>query len=181
MKNDRASQIIDIAIKMIREGGYHSFSFRQIASELDIKSASIHYHFPSKEDLGVAVVKRYSEQFLESLNNPSEHKKPADFYIEAFQNSLEQHQSACVCGILAAEAGRLPQAILETLSEFTTKNIDWLDQALRLQCVDWSDDKVKESALSIFSALEGGITFAALSQQPAHLEQVCDWLKKLCT
>ena len=84
--NERASQIIDIAIKMIREGGYHSFSFRQIASELGIKSASIHYHFPSKEDLGVAVVKRYSDQFLESLNNPSEHKKPADFYIEAFQN-----------------------------------------------------------------------------------------------
>ena len=65
--NERASQIIDSAIRMIRAGGYHSFSFRQIAAELGIKSASIHYHFPTKEDLGVALTKRYTENFVASL------------------------------------------------------------------------------------------------------------------
>ena len=180
MMNERASQIIDSAIRMIREGGYHSFSFRQIATELGIKSASIHYHFPSKEDLGVAVTKRYTEVFLASLGQPSDHQRPVDFYIQAFQNSLEQHESACVCGILAAEAGRLPEPILETLAEFTGKNIQWLEEGLRLQCSDWPEEKVKEYALSIFSTLEGGITFAAFSKQPAHLQQVGDWLKKIC-
>lgn len=58
-----SSQIIDIAIKMICEGGYQTLSFRQIASELEIRSASIHYHFSAKEDLGAAVVERYSEFF----------------------------------------------------------------------------------------------------------------------
>jgi len=178
--NERACQIIDCAIRMIREGGYHSFSFRQIATELGIKSASIHYHFPTKEDLGVAVTKRYTEIFLKTLNEPTNLKRPADFYIQTFQNSLEQHESACVCGILAAEAGRLPKVILDALSDFTSKNIAWLEEALRQQCPEWSEDKVKEFAVSIFSALEGGITFAALSEQPAHLQQVADWLKKLC-
>jgi len=130
--NERASQIIDTAIKMIREGGYHSFSFRQIATELGIKSASIHYHFPSKEDLGVAVMVRYTE------------------------------------------------IVVDAIADFTRKNIDWLEQALRLQCADWSEEKVQETALSMFSALEGGIAFAALSQQPSHLKQVGDWLKKMC-
>ena len=165
---------------MIREGGYHSFSFRQIAAELGIKSASIHYHFPSKEDLGVAVMKRYTESFLKYLSEPSNQSRPVDFYIQAFQDSLEEHESACVCGILAAEAGRLPQPILDAITDFTQQNVDWLERALRLQCADWSEEKVKESALSMFSALEGGITFAALSQQPAHLKQVGDWLKKIC-
>jgi len=178
--NERASQIIDVAIQMIREGGYHSFSFRQIGNELDIKSASIHYHFPSKEDLGGAVVKRYSEAFLGSLKKPSDHKKPADFYINAFQTSLEQHESGCMCGILAAESGRLPQSIIEALSEFTTLNIEWMEAALRLQCADWSEAKIKESALAIFSALEGAMIFASLTKQPAHLKKVGDWLKKLC-
>ncbi len=178
--NERASQIIDVAIKMIREGGYHSFSFRQIATELGIKSASIHYHFPSKEDLGVALTKHYTESFLEHLNQPSDRPRPVDFYIQTFQDSLEQHDSACVCGILAAEAGRLPQSILDAIADFSRRNIEWLEEALRLQCTDWSEQKIKESALSMFSALEGGITFAALSQQPSHLQQVGDWLKKLC-
>jgi len=177
--NERASQIIDSAIQMIRDGGYHSFSFRQIATDLGIKSASIHYHFPTKVDLGVAVTERYSQAFMESLSNPSDHDRAVDFYIEAFQCSLEQTKSACLCGILAAEAGRLPQAILDSLAEFTDKNIVWLEQALRLQCSGWSDAKVKQSALSIFSALEGGMIFAALTQQPDHLQQVGDWLKKL--
>lgn len=178
--NERASNIIDSAISMIREGGYHSFSFRQIATELGIKSSSIHYHFPSKEDLGVAVTRRYAEIFLSGLGLASDHKRPVDFYIQAFQSSLEKHESACVCGIMAAEAGRLPPSILEALSEFTLQNITWIEGALRIQCPDWSESKVNESALSIFSALEGGITFAALSQQPEHLEQVGNWLKKLC-
>jgi len=178
--NERASQIIDTAIKMIREGGYHSFSFRQIATELGIKSASIHYHFPSKEDLGVAVMVRYTEIFLEHLSQPSSQDRPVDFYIQAFQESLEKNESACVCGILAAEAGRLPQSVVDAIADFTRKNIDWLEQALRLQCADWSEEKVQETALSMFSALEGGIAFAALSQQPSHLKQVGDWLKKMC-
>lgn len=180
MMNERASQIVDTAISMIREGGYHSFSFRQIASELGIKSASIHYHFPTKEDLGVAVTERYSVDFLASLDHPPEHDRPADFYIDAFQNSLERHQAACVCGILAAEAGRLPQPILDALADFTKKNVKWLEEALQIQCPEWPEEKVTESALSFFSTLEGAITFAALTQQPKHLKQVGNWLKKIC-
>lgn len=178
--NERASDIIDSATQMIREGGYHSFSFRQIATELGIKSASIHYHFPSKEDLGVAVTRHYTEQFLKSLGTPIDHKKPADFYIRAFQDSLEKHATACVCGILSAEVGRLPSSIREALEEFAQKNIKWLEEGLRLQCVDWSKAKVRDSALSFFSALEGAITFAALTNKPEHLKQVGSWLKKQC-
>ena len=178
--NERASQIIDSAIRMIRAGGYHSFSFRQIAAELGIKSASIHYHFPTKEDLGVALTKRYTENFVASLGQPSDQKRPADFYIQAFQNSLEEHETACVCGILAGESGGLPQSMRDALRDFTEQNIKWLEEALRLQCSDWPEEKVKESAVSMFSALEGGITFAAFSKQPAHLQQVGDWLKKIC-
>lgn len=178
--NERANNIIDSAIRMIRAGGYHSFSFRQIASELEIKSASIHYHFPSKEDLGAAVAKRYIEEFLECLGQPSDHKQPVFFYIDAFQASLEKDATACLCGVLAAEAGRLPEAIQEALTGFTLRNVEWLEKAFQQQCPDWSKEKVEESGLSFFYALEGGITFAALTRQPDHLKQVGDWLKKLC-
>ena len=69
--NETSTQILDIAESMIRDGGYYGFSFRQIADRLSIKSASVHYHFPTKEALATSVAKRYTENFLEALGEPS--------------------------------------------------------------------------------------------------------------
>jgi TetR/AcrR family transcriptional repressor of nem operon len=49
--NKRKKEIIDLSIKYLRKYGFDSFSFQDIAKELGIAKASIHYHFPSKEDL----------------------------------------------------------------------------------------------------------------------------------
>ena len=32
----------------MRRGGFHGFSFRDLAADVGIKSASVHYHFPIK-------------------------------------------------------------------------------------------------------------------------------------
>ena len=52
---DSAKQILDIAERRMRQTGYNAVSYRDIAAEMGIKSASLHYHFPKKEDLGVAL------------------------------------------------------------------------------------------------------------------------------
>src|SRR5690606_40708940 len=52
---DTAQQIIDLAEDAIATKGYSAFSFREIAALMGIKSASIHYHFPTKPHLGLAV------------------------------------------------------------------------------------------------------------------------------
>ena len=59
---DRRSAILDVAERRIRAHGYNGFSFREIADEIGIKSASVHYHFPTKADLAAAVAKRYRER-----------------------------------------------------------------------------------------------------------------------
>ncbi len=117
---------------MIRDGGYHSFSFRQIADELEVKSASIHYHFPMKEALGELVTKRYTENFLEYLGRPEDHKDPIGFYIAAFENSLKADRRTCLCGVLAAESGRLPEVVCSALKQFTDENLKWLQDALKV-------------------------------------------------
>ena len=52
---------------MIRQGGYHGFSFRNIADAVGIKSSSVHYHFETKEKLGIATTKRYADNFIQRL------------------------------------------------------------------------------------------------------------------
>jgi len=177
--SETAQSIIDIAERMIRNGGYHSFSFRQIADELRIKSASIHYHFPTKEALGEAVVSRYTKKFLAILGEPEDYKDAIGHYIQAFQKSLKENKRACLCGVLAAESGKLPDSIREALTEFTEKNLKWLEAALKSEKSDWSAGKVRDTAAVIFSALEGAVIFAAMADEGAHLAKVGKILKAM--
>jgi len=48
----------------MRAGGFHACSFREIATDVGIKSASVHHHFPAKADLGAALVARYTARVL---------------------------------------------------------------------------------------------------------------------
>ena len=56
----KAEEILEVAERHMRAGGFDAVSFRDIAAEVGIKSASVHYHFPQKADLGAAVVQRLS-------------------------------------------------------------------------------------------------------------------------
>ena len=53
-----ALRIVDAAQGLIQEVGYNGFSFEHISQAVGMRKASVHHHFASKADLGVAVVQR---------------------------------------------------------------------------------------------------------------------------
>ena len=87
---DSATQILEIAERRMRLAGYNAVSYRDIAAEMGIKSASLHYHFPKKEDLGVALVQRYSAAFKKDLADRTEQQVDPKKKIIAFVNSYRQ-------------------------------------------------------------------------------------------
>ena len=62
-RSKTAEEILDVAEMLIQTRGYSASSYQDISQVLGIRKASIHYHFPSKTDLGVAVIERYAERF----------------------------------------------------------------------------------------------------------------------
>ena len=56
--NEILAAIMDAAERRMRIGGFNGFSFREIAADVGVKSASVHYHFPTKENLAAAVTRR---------------------------------------------------------------------------------------------------------------------------
>jgi len=108
-------KIINIAESQVRIDGYNSFSFREISKEIGIKSASIHYHFPKKEDLGEAVVHRYTARFEALLANimatETDPKARLKSYISLFSHALKVDNKMCLCGVLASENDALPEAL----------------------------------------------------------------------
>ena len=54
-----SERILDIAERLAQTRGFNGFSYADIAEELAVTKASLHYHFRSKADLGQALIVRY--------------------------------------------------------------------------------------------------------------------------
>ncbi len=54
-QDNRRQQLLDAAARLFRERGYHATSMRDIAREVRMLSGSIYYHFPSKDEMLLAV------------------------------------------------------------------------------------------------------------------------------
>ena len=129
---DSATQILDIAERRMRQTGYNAVSYRDIAAEMGIKSASLHYHFPKKEDLGTALTQRYSDNFAQAIENiMSSQAHPKDrikAFVDIYSFELKQRGLVCLCAVLGAETDGLPDRVSGEIKNFFDKNIDWLTQ-----------------------------------------------------
>ena len=117
--------ILQVTEAMVRQGGYNAFSFRDIAQKVGIKSSSVHYYFPTKEDLGAAVAKYYTDKFITSLGSPIElleqGKNPIEYYVDAIRHAVTKDKRMCLCGMLGAEANGLPQRVVAETQAFFTR------------------------------------------------------------
>ncbi len=55
-------QILNIAVKQMKDGGYHNLNFANIASELKTTRANLHHHFKNKEGLALAATESYIQE-----------------------------------------------------------------------------------------------------------------------
>lgn len=161
MSADRASQIIQSAERMIRSDGYQCFSFRNIATELGIKSSSVHYHFATKEDLAIKVVENYEETFFATLDSEeTQHKEAAarlEHFITLFRQAITNDRLFCLCGMLGAEKAALPASVLSRVQHFFNRTVEWL-VALQRQELDQAAARI--NAATLLSNLEGAMILA---------------------
>src|SRR5271165_2916395 len=81
---DTATAILDIAERLVQSRGFNGFSYADIASELGITKASLHYHFPGKAELGESLIRRYSARFGEALVEIDGRQAPALEKLRAY-------------------------------------------------------------------------------------------------
>src|SRR5947209_12788090 len=79
-----AQRILDIAERLIQTRGFNSFSYSDIAKELGITKASLHYHFAGKAELGQALITRYGERFAQALAQINRDRPDARAKLEAY-------------------------------------------------------------------------------------------------
>jgi len=148
-----------VARKMVQTRGYNGLSFRELAKEVGIKSASIHYHFPTKGDLGAALAKRYTEDGLQYLDGLRSHSEDLNVwmkgYTDVFRTALVNDNRMCLCGIMSAEYDDLPPEVRTEVDGFTELNVRWLTEVLSVCRPQLSLEERQQQALAIYAAVEG--------------------------
>jgi len=166
-RSTKPDEILDAAERMVRTGGYNAFSFREIAKQVGIKAASVHYHFPGKAELGVALARRYTDRFLAGLGAPDDPEVPPeallDRYVEAYRKSLVEDGLMCLCGMLGAEIAYLPDTVADQARRFFDANIAWLTRVLERQA---AGDDARDEALRRIATLEGAMILARSLDDP---------------
>src|SRR5271169_3025986 len=124
-----ATAILDVAERLAQTRGYNGFSYADIAAQLGVTKASLHYHFPSKAELGRALIERYHRLFgaaLDRIDAETEAPQEKLKQYAGLYDSVLRNERMCWCGMLAAEYAPLPAPMQEGLTTFFDANERWL-------------------------------------------------------
>lgn len=165
-ENRTAERILDIAEGLVQTRGFNSFSYADIANELGITKASLHYHYPGKAELGHALITRYARNFADALARIDRDLPDAHAKLEAYARlyaDVLRGKRMCMCGILAAEYQTLPKPMRTAVIRFFDENQHWLADLLMQGQADKTltfTGSADEVAQSILSTLEGAMLVA---------------------
>lgn len=161
-----ATAILDVAERLAQTRGYNGFSYADIAAELGVTKASLHYHFPSKAELGRALIVRYHGLFGAALDSIDGQTKSPQEKLKRYvglYDSVLSNERMCLCGMLAAEYATLPGPMQEGLTAFFDANERWLTAVLEdgLRAGTFAfREAAKERARVLLGALEGAMLVA---------------------
>ncbi len=179
---DTATRILDSAESLVQVRGFNGFSYADVAAELAVTKASLHYHFPGKAELGRALIVRYATRFNAALAGIDASGADAPTMLSAYARlyaDVLRGQRMCLCGMLAAEYQTLPEPMREAVLGFFDENETWVERVLiqgRDQGTLAFAGEPREAARLIVSALEGAMLVARPYGDVERFEAAADRL-----
>ena len=173
-----SEQIISTATVLLQKHGFNAFSYNDISELIGIKTASIHYHYPSKHDLGRSVMINYRNTHINAmskidseLNSPL---KKLQAFAELFTCTLGDDYRMCPCGMLITDISNLPDSIKIEIQGFFTDNESWLASVLTdglKKGVFRFDVSPTECARTLFASFEGAMLSARAFEDKNRLNK----------
>ncbi|RTQ46828.1 TetR/AcrR family transcriptional regulator [Hymenobacter gummosus] len=139
---DTRTRILNLAEELLLARGFNAFSYQHIAKDLGVKPAAIHYHYPSKEELGAAIVQRQLRRLRKWRDLPRVTELTPPQQLEALLD-VYRHRAAhgpqvCLFGALAADFLTLPAVMQQELRTFSGELTHWLAGVLAAGRTDGS-------------------------------------------
>ena len=176
-------QVVAHAAALIRERGFRATSIGDVLERAGIQKGSFYYHFPSKEDLGHAVIDRWlADQrerlldYLAAADGPPPLERPAavldGFLAEQDTNGC---RGGCAFGNLAAELSDVHEGFRLRLREAFTlfrKGFAGLLERARARGDVRDDLDIPAMADFLVASIEGGVLLAKVEKRTEPLANV---------
>jgi TetR/AcrR family transcriptional repressor of nem operon len=179
---DTSQRILDIAERLVQTRGFNGFSYADIATAMNVTKASLHYHFPSKGELGKRLIERYERNFVAALAaidaETSDAREKLRRYA-AIYASVVRDNRMCLCGMLAAEYGTLPEPMRDDMRHFFDENERWLVGVLKQGKRDRTlafTGSPADAARALIGSLEGAMMIARPYADPTRFNAVAERL-----
>jgi TetR/AcrR family transcriptional repressor of nem operon len=158
MAADTKDRIMEAARLTVQDLGYSGLSFRELAKDVGIKSASIHYYFPTKGELGAALARRYTAHYADYLDGLLTQGLNIEAcmarYTDVFANTLRKDNRMCLAGILGAERNELPEEVQTEVVKYGEMNERWLARVLAMR-EPAEPEETHRRARAIYAAVQG--------------------------
>lgn len=177
-------ELLKWAQEYLQSRGASGFSFQDLADQLKIKKASIHYHFRTKNDLFRELIQDYRESFRTWAEKHKEAKANVKWngYISMFRQFARDRRWVCPAGAMSLEIASFPASIRRLLCDFQIEQRQWLEEMI-LQGQDeglFSEQiHPRSAAILVGSAIQGSLQIAKLHDSPVVFEKAMSELEKV--
>jgi len=179
------NRIIQTSRELFTRQGFQNTSISEIIAATGVKKGNLYYHFPSKEELGIAVLTDARDEFYSILDNSFSGKSPKTKIINSCDSIMALMQQTnfvggCLFGNTALEMtdsnSRFGIIVREVFSRWT----EIIAYELR-QIAATSTDQIAPHILAtaIVAILEGGIMLSRVYNDKTHLNNCIYVIKKL--
>lgn len=184
---DTRDRILDVAQQLAQSRGFNAFSYADIAEAVGIRTASIHHHFASKEDLERELVVRYRSRFRDRLDAIDREAESAAERIRRYcllYRATLEGGALCLCGMMASDIAALPSPLRIPLQGFFEDQIAWLTETLDdgIRREEWEGPlgRSLHRAKFVLATLQGGLLIARATNDPAFFDRLpADILRQL--
>ena len=165
-------QIVELSADLLREQGFNGFSYLDLSRALGISKASVHHHFPKKEDLGLALCEWTNDWLVQGLQHfdqkGSSSWNKLERYLQAgLKHTLTDHKT-CPISALYGDLNKLTEPMKAALKSLDDLELNWVTKVMNEGQASGEfirqDDAKAMAALFIFSC-KGALYYARLHGQ----------------
>ncbi len=184
---ETARNIANTFQNMVMQRGFNAVSYGDLAKELGIRTASIHYHFPTKAELGATVLTRYRDNIINAweevkLDDPQSYVRAYNSFIAPIRSVRDLEGVSCLYGVLGATQKTLCPNIQEILAGFFIEQEVWLAKVFaggRDVGVFHFNGEAQSFTKLYISALQGAMLIKKSTNNPAHFDDVIEQLETM--
>jgi TetR/AcrR family transcriptional repressor of nem operon len=180
-------KILDEATQVFHRKGFLTTTINDLLDATGITKGNLYFHFASKEDVGLEVLRRAQSAFRGFLDDALQGETPGAKLDNFFSHAMERNRSkgfvgGCLFGNTALEASDNAPPFAELVSEVFAEWIAKLQETIQAaQASGQVRQDLPASALAelVVGTIEGGIMQSRLKKEEGPLKRAFDSLRVL--